>query len=161
MEEPANDQPEESGDQSLTCQNCGTTFPFTAQEQRFFHEMGFVTPRYCPACRRKRKKETARSEPWKDFYEVTCDRCGEETTVPFKPVHGRPVYCRSCLNSIQQQDSRAVDDTASVDGVKDAKPDSISGLGLTLHEEAERPYEKLQRSVQTMIAQWVQSDEQG
>ena len=28
---------------------------------------------------------------------ATCADCGEATTVPFRPVEGRPVYCTSCL----------------------------------------------------------------
>jgi CxxC-x17-CxxC domain-containing protein len=150
-------QTAENGDKMLTCQSCGESFPFTEQEQRFFHEMGFVTPRYCPACRRKRKKEAARSEPWKDFYDVTCDRCGEETTVPFKPVHGRPVYCRSCLTTVQQQEKRS-ESTAQEDSREtnsDAAP--IAGLGLALHEDAERPYDKLQDNVRHMVTHWIQS----
>jgi CxxC-x17-CxxC domain-containing protein len=26
-----------------------------------------------------------------------CSQCGKETTVPFKPTQGRPVYCRECF----------------------------------------------------------------
>ncbi|HWB98790.1 MAG TPA: CxxC-x17-CxxC domain-containing protein, partial [Bryobacteraceae bacterium] len=28
-----------------------------------------------------------------------CSQCGRETTVPFKPTQGRPVYCRECFLS--------------------------------------------------------------
>lgn len=28
---------------------------------------------------------------------VTCDKCGRESTVPFTPTPGRPVYCRDCF----------------------------------------------------------------
>jgi CxxC-x17-CxxC domain-containing protein len=28
---------------------------------------------------------------------TTCTQCGKETTVPFKPTQGRPVYCRECF----------------------------------------------------------------
>jgi CxxC-x17-CxxC domain-containing protein len=27
---------------------------------------------------------------------VKCSDCGDETTVPFQPAEGRPVYCRDC-----------------------------------------------------------------
>jgi CxxC-x17-CxxC domain-containing protein len=30
---------------------------------------------------------------------TTCSQCGRETTVPFKPTQGRPVYCRECFLS--------------------------------------------------------------
>jgi CxxC-x17-CxxC domain-containing protein len=26
-----------------------------------------------------------------------CSQCGKETTVPFRPTQGRPVYCRECF----------------------------------------------------------------
>ncbi len=28
---------------------------------------------------------------------ATCSQCGKETTVPFKPTQGRPVYCKECF----------------------------------------------------------------
>jgi CxxC-x17-CxxC domain-containing protein len=28
---------------------------------------------------------------------VQCAQCGQQTTVPFYPSQGRPVYCRSCF----------------------------------------------------------------
>jgi CxxC-x17-CxxC domain-containing protein len=28
---------------------------------------------------------------------VVCAQCGQQTTVPFFPSQGRPVYCRSCF----------------------------------------------------------------
>ena len=32
-------------------------------------------------------------------HRAVCDDCGTSTTVPFRPVHGKPVYCPSCLNT--------------------------------------------------------------
>ena len=32
-------------------------------------------------------------------FEVVCADCGTSTTVPFKPMEGRPVYCRECYRS--------------------------------------------------------------
>src|SRR5210317_228332 len=29
--------------------------------------------------------------------EVICDKCGKETTVPFKPTGNKPVLCRDCF----------------------------------------------------------------
>lgn len=34
-------------------------------------------------------------------FEVTCSSCGKMTTVPFKPLPGRPVYCQDCLKKIK------------------------------------------------------------
>ena len=30
---------------------------------------------------------------------TTCSACGKETTVPFKPTQGRPVFCKECFQS--------------------------------------------------------------
>lgn len=35
--------------------------------------------------------------------EVTCDECDKETTVPFKPTKGRPVYCKDCYEKKKKQ----------------------------------------------------------
>ena len=31
---------------------------------------------------------------------VTCAACNVETTVPFKPTNGKPVYCRDCFQKV-------------------------------------------------------------
>ena len=28
---------------------------------------------------------------------TNCSACGKETTVPFRPTQGRPVFCRECF----------------------------------------------------------------
>lgn len=32
----------------------------------------------------------------REMHDAVCSDCGEQTQVPFKPVEGRPVYCREC-----------------------------------------------------------------
>jgi len=32
------------------------------------------------------------------MFETTCTECGSATTVPFKPMAGKPVYCRTCFS---------------------------------------------------------------
>jgi CxxC-x17-CxxC domain-containing protein len=34
---------------------------------------------------------------------VTCAQCGQQTTVPFYPSQGRPVFCRSCFLSAKPE----------------------------------------------------------
>jgi CxxC-x17-CxxC domain-containing protein len=29
-------------------------------------------------------------------FQIKCDSCGKEDTVPFKPTDGRPVNCKAC-----------------------------------------------------------------
>jgi len=35
----------------------------------------------------------------REMFEAVCAQCGVQTRVPFKPVAGRPVYCRECYSS--------------------------------------------------------------
>ncbi len=35
----------------------------------------------------------------REFFPATCAACGKQTTVPFRPVEGRPVYCRDCFQA--------------------------------------------------------------
>ncbi len=33
----------------------------------------------------------------REMHKAVCSECGKECEVPFKPVEGRPVYCRECF----------------------------------------------------------------
>jgi CxxC-x17-CxxC domain-containing protein len=39
----------------------------------------------------------------REMHKVTCSECGQETEVPFKPIEGRPVYCRDCYQKHKPQ----------------------------------------------------------
>jgi len=87
-------------DKTLTCEDCGAEFAFTASEQEFYQERGFDNePKRCPDCRAKRKSErqSQRTET-----PITCSECGKEDTVPFVPSAGRPVLCRECFAKSRQ-----------------------------------------------------------
>jgi CxxC-x17-CxxC domain-containing protein len=36
------------------------------------------------------------SEGPRPSHDAVCSDCGQACTVPFKPVEGKPVYCRQC-----------------------------------------------------------------
>ena len=40
----------------------------------------------------------------REMFEAVCASCGAQARVPFRPVAGRPVYCRDCYSS--QSDGR-------------------------------------------------------
>ncbi|MCL6481626.1 MAG: zinc-ribbon domain containing protein [Firmicutes bacterium] len=84
-------------DKVLKCVECGAEFVFTAGEQMFFADKGFRNePKRCKACKAKRTQGTAPSAGRRIETRTTCSQCGKETTVPFKPTQGRPVFCREC-----------------------------------------------------------------
>jgi CxxC-x17-CxxC domain-containing protein len=32
-----------------------------------------------------------------ELFDVTCDKCGKDCQVPFRPTGGKPIYCRDCF----------------------------------------------------------------
>lgn len=85
-------------DKILKCIDCGAEFVFTAGEQMFFADKGFKNePRRCKPCKSKRNQTMGGSGMQRVETVTVCSQCGKETTVPFKPTQGRPVYCRECF----------------------------------------------------------------
>ena len=85
-------------DKVLKCVECGAEFVFTAGEQMFFADKGFKNePKRCKACKSKRSQDSGSGSYQRTETKTTCSQCGKETTVPFKPTQGRPVYCRECF----------------------------------------------------------------
>jgi CxxC-x17-CxxC domain-containing protein len=89
-------------DRVLKCAECGAEFVFTAGEQAFFADKGFKNePKRCKPCKSKRGQNAGGGGGGGGYQRAetrtTCSQCGKETTVPFKPTQGRPVYCRECF----------------------------------------------------------------
>ena len=85
-------------DKTLVCRDCGKEFTFTTGEQEFYLSHGLQNePSRCPECRAGRRKERrgGYGQP-RQMYTTVCADCGAETTVPFEPSEGRPVYCKEC-----------------------------------------------------------------
>ncbi len=89
-------------DKALACVDCGAEFIWTAGEQLFFADKNFKNePKRCKGCKAKRASRPAPSgaSASRERVETTtnCSACGKETTVPFRPTQGRPVFCRECF----------------------------------------------------------------
>jgi len=104
-------------DRTLTCQDCGQPFTFTAEDQSYHAEKGYTNePKRCTSCRLARRGERSgggyngggggggygRSS--REMYPAVCAQCGKDTQVPFQPRGDRPVYCSDCFS--RQQVSR-------------------------------------------------------
>jgi CxxC-x17-CxxC domain-containing protein len=44
-------------DKNLTCADCGAEFVFTAKDQAYYTERGFVAPKRCKTCREAKKAQ--------------------------------------------------------------------------------------------------------
>ena len=92
-------------DRSIHCVDCGEDFIWTAGEQVFFHDKGLKNePKRCKPCKQAKNERlaaiaAAQAAGVRQRIEVSvnCAQCGQQTTVPFYPSQGRPVFCRSCF----------------------------------------------------------------
>ena len=93
-------------ERSLTCTECGSSFVFSADDQRYHAEKGYTNePKRCPECRRARRTQYNAGGGGgydrggvRQMYPVVCAQCSKDTEVPFQPRGDRPVYCSDCYN---------------------------------------------------------------
>lgn len=91
-------------DRNINCIDCQEDFIWTVGEQTFFRDKKLDNPpKRCKSCKKAKNERlnaiaNAQREGVKQRIEVLvkCARCAEQTSVPFYPSQGRPVYCRSC-----------------------------------------------------------------
>lgn len=91
-------------DLSLNCIDCGKDFVWTSGEQSFFYDKGLKNPpKRCKPCKQAKNERlaaiaAAQTTGVRQRIEVivNCAKCSNQTTVPFYPSQGRPVYCRTC-----------------------------------------------------------------
>ena len=91
-------------DRELTCQDCGDTFIFSADDQSYHEQRGFNNePKRCNSCRQQRRNNfggrSGGGGRERQMHTLTCSECGNEASVPFKPRGDRPVYCSDCFRN--------------------------------------------------------------
>ena len=106
-------------DRTLTCVDCGMAFTHTAADQEYYAEKGFTSdPKRCPSCRASRRQSGATARTCgasadraatsaaatrsdREYFAVTCSRCGNNAQVPFRPRLDKPVYCSDCFRAVK------------------------------------------------------------
>ena len=95
-------------DRTLTCEDCGQSFIFSADDQSYHAEKGYTNePKRCTSCRQNRRSQRY-SDGYgggggydrgpREMHSVVCAECGKDATVPFVPRADRPVYCSDCYS---------------------------------------------------------------
>ena len=88
-------------DKTLICKDCGNEFIFSAVEQEFYAEKGFVNePQRCKECRFARK---AAAKAPREMHDAICASCGAACKVPCQPKDDRPVYCSECFAKMSEE----------------------------------------------------------
>jgi CxxC-x17-CxxC domain-containing protein len=96
-------------DKTLTCQDCGQSFTFSAEDQAYHAEKGYSNePKRCPDCRQNRRADRGGGGYGgggggygggrREMHPAVCANCGKDTQVPFVPRGDRPVYCSDCFS---------------------------------------------------------------
>ena len=101
-------------DRTLTCQDCGESFTFSADDQQYHADKGYANePKRCPSCRQARRGDRGGGggggyggsggsggygSSRREMYPAVCAQCGKDTQVPFQPRGDRPVYCSDCFS---------------------------------------------------------------
>ena len=92
----------ETQDKTLTCQDCGQSFVFSADDQAFHASKGFTNePKRCAPCRQGRRNDRnggGYGQGPREMHPAVCAECGVDTMVPFRPSNDRPVYCSDCFS---------------------------------------------------------------
>jgi CxxC-x17-CxxC domain-containing protein len=95
----------ELDDKSILCIDCNSDFTWSVGEQVFFRDKQLQNPpKRCKECKQAKNERlaaiaAAQASGIRQRIEVAvnCAKCGTQTTVPFYPSQGRPVFCRSCF----------------------------------------------------------------
>ncbi len=102
-------------EKTLTCQDCGQSFAFSAEDQQYHAEKGYANePKRCPNCRQSRRSERGGGYGGggggyggrREMHPAVCANCGKETQVPFVPRGDKPVYCSDCFSKQPASSSR-------------------------------------------------------
>jgi CxxC-x17-CxxC domain-containing protein len=95
-------------DRILRCVDCSSEFVWTAGEQSFFADKQFKNePKRCRNCKAKRSNRATAGPSGNSRVETEtkCSACGKNTTVPFRPTQGRPVFCKECFQQRKSTDA--------------------------------------------------------
>ncbi len=93
-------------DLEITCSECSSPFVFTEREQEYYRERNLTHPKRCKPCRDARRANFGGAKAQggeRQRFEITCDQCGKNDSVPFKPSTGRPVLCSDCFSASRAQ----------------------------------------------------------
>ncbi len=103
----------------------------------------------------KKTWEKSRSSGPVTHHKATCTKCGDSCEVPFKPVNGKPIFCRNCfVKTADTGKGRASDAYPKREYQPHGytKPAPESGGNKDVMKKLEALNEKIERLIQTVEA---------
>jgi CxxC-x17-CxxC domain-containing protein len=79
--------------------------------------------------------KTSQSERGQTLYDAQCSQCGKKTKVIFSPDGVRPVYCKSCLKKMKEEETK----TISLSDAEKIGPVSFSSSQKNKEKKEKRP----------------------
>ncbi len=79
-------------------------------------------------------RDSGFSDRPREMHEATCDKCGKQCKVPFRPSGGKPIYCSDCFRNSGGSDSRGSDSRESFSSRREERG-APSGAGGGISQE--------------------------
>lgn len=78
--------------------------------------------------------------PSEGRHPAVCSNCGKQTTVPFKPTPGKPVYCSECFSKVKAGEiaSAPIHVASEREAASGRDRAALAGLGIEFEEDKER-----------------------
>jgi CxxC-x17-CxxC domain-containing protein len=76
-------------------------------------------------------------------FKAVCSACGKETTVPFEPEPGRPIYCKDCIAKIKSGELKPVKGVTRARALEPQSFAPLANLGIEFapeKSEATKPF---------------------
>ncbi len=68
-------------------------------------------------------------------FKAVCSSCGKETTVPFEPEPGRPIYCKDCIAKIKSGELKPIKGTTRAKALEPQSFAPLANLGIEFAPE--------------------------
>lgn len=78
----------------------------------------------------------------REMHDATCDKCGKQCKVPFRPSGGKPIYCSDCFRNSGGSDSRG---SFAPRGQERSAPSGSSSSGGISQEQFSQLNKKLDK----------------
>jgi len=71
-----------------------------------------------------------------EMHQTTCSKCGNDCQVPFRPMTGKPVFCKACFQNVRGSDSSQFERKSSPSRFNNFSENrNNSGTGRSNNEE--------------------------